>query len=318
MHNIVFLDRKTIPEFISIPTPEFEHHWQAFDKTSPNQVIERAKDATIIITNKVILNRELIEQLPHLQMIAIAATGTNNVDLAYCAEKGIAVSNIRGYADKTVPEHVVAMIFALRRNLLAYHNDIKNQQIWQQCEQFCFFTHPIKDVANSTLGIIGSGSLGSAIKVLATALGMKVLFAERKGATSCREGYLPFEQVLAESDILTLHCPLTESTTNLIDTAEFSQMKPEAILINTGRGGLVNETALVEALKSGIIAGAGVDVFTQEPAPNDNILVQNADLPNLILTPHVAWGSESAITTLVNQLISNITAFVEGKEQNRV
>ena len=147
---------------------------------------------------------------------------------------------------------------------------------------------------------------------------MKVILAERKGATSCRDGYLPFDEVLASADILTLHCPLTENTVNLIDETEFALMKNEALIINTSRGGLVNEEALVTALKKGIIAGAGVDVFTEEPAPNSNPLVQNADLNNLILTPHVAWGSESAITTLVNQLVSNIDAFAEGREQNRV
>ncbi|UTM56962.1 D-2-hydroxyacid dehydrogenase [Photobacterium sp. CCB-ST2H9] len=317
MQQIVFLDRDTIPSQITLPRPAFDHQWQEYPATRPAQVVERLQHATIAVTNKVVLNAETLSQLPQLRMVAIAATGTNNVDLDYCREHGIVVSNIRGYATGSVPEHVIAMLFALRRNLFAYHQDIQ-AGVWQEKKQFCFFTHPIGDVAGSTLGIIGSGSLGQAVAKLASAIGMKVIFAERKGASECREGYLPFTQVLKEADVITLHCPLSEATTNLIAAPELALMKPGSLLINTGRGGLVNETDLVAALQSGHLGGAGCDVFTAEPADLSNPLLAHADLPNLLLTPHVAWGADSAIQTLANQLTENLEAFVAGHPQNRV
>ena len=317
MEQIVFLDRDTIPAHITIPSPSFEHQWAQYPSTSHEQVIERLENATIAITNKVVLDAGTLAKLPKLRMIAIAATGTNNVDLAYCREHGITVSNIRGYAVDSVPEHAVAMMFALRRNLLGYHREIQ-QGIWQEKQQFCFFTHPINDIRGATLGLIGSGGLGQAMATLGRALGMKVIFAERKGAGTCREGYLPFHEVLAQADVLSLHCPLTEETRNLISSDELAQMKDSAIVINTGRGGLVDEQALVDALRKGDIAGAGCDVFTEEPAGDDNPLIANSDLPNLLLTPHVAWGSDSAIQTLANQLIDNINAFTAGEPKNVV
>ncbi len=315
--KVVFLDRATIPSHIHIPHLPFEHQWVEFDSTAPEQVLERIYDATIVITNKVVLDGALLAQLPELKLIAVCATGYNNVDIAACQAQHIALTNIQGYATQSVPEHVVALMFALRRNLLAYHQDIANGE-WQRQGQFCFFTHPINDIAGATLGIVGSGTLGQATARLATALGMNVLFAERQGASQCRSGFVPFEQVLETADVLTLHCPLTEQTRDLIGAAQLAQMKPSAILINTGRGGLVDEQALVDALKQGQIAGAGVDVFTCEPADSNNPLLANGELPNLILTPHVAWGSDSAINKLVAILIDNIAAFARGERHNRI
>lgn len=317
METIVFLDRATIPAHITIPRPEVECQWHEYATTTAQQVIERLQTATIAITNKVILDAQILSQCPKLKMIAVAATGTNNVDLEYCRQHNITVSNIQGYATNSVPEHVLAMMFALKRNLVGYHQDIQ-AGVWQQQQQFCFFSHPITDIAGSTLGIIGKGSLGNAVATLAKALGMTVLFAERKGANECRAGYSPFEVVLQQADVLTLHCPLTEQSHNIIAREEFKLMKSSSILINAGRGGLVDEHALVEALQTQQIAGAGVDVFTQEPADNSNPLIANAHLPNLILTPHVAWGSDSAIQTLAKQLINNIEQFVAGTPQNQV
>ncbi|MBY5948118.1 D-2-hydroxyacid dehydrogenase [Photobacterium rosenbergii] len=317
MEQIVFLDRDTIPAHITIPSPSFEHQWRQYPSTSHEQVIERLENTTIAITNKVVLDADILAKLPKLKMVAIAATGTNNVDLAYCRKHGITVSNIRGYAVDSVPEHAIAMMFALRRNLLGYHQDIQ-QGVWQEKKQFCFFTHPINDIRGATLGLIGSGGLGQAMATLGRALGMKVIFAERKSAETCREGYLPFNEVLAQADVLSLHCPLTSETHNLIGSDELTQMKDSAIVINTGRGGLVDEQALIDALRNGDIAGAGCDVFTEEPAGDDNPLIANSDLPNLLLTPHVAWGSDSAIQTLANQLIDNINAFAAGEPKNVV
>ncbi|CAM2809193.1 D-2-hydroxyacid dehydrogenase [Vibrio neptunius] len=315
--NVVFLDRATIPTYIELPHLPFDHQWIEYDFTSPELVVERLKNAQIVITNKVVLDAAVLRQLPELKLIAVSATGFNNIDIDYCREQNIAVTNVQGYATQSVPEHVVGMIFALKRNLMGYHNDIANGE-WQRNKQFCFFTHPIGDVAGSTLGVVGSGALGQATAALARAVGMQVIYAEHKGANLCRNGYLPFEQVLMMADVLTLHCPLNEQTHHLIGRHELAQMKPGSVLINTGRGGLIDEAALVEALKRGTIAGAGVDVFSQEPADDSNPLLANMNLPNLLLTPHVAWGSDSSIQNLANILMDNINAFHQGREQNRV
>ncbi|WP_070963150.1 D-2-hydroxyacid dehydrogenase [Vibrio sonorensis] len=315
--HIVFLDRATIPGHIDIPRPQNEHTWTEHDLTRPDQVTERLTDATIAITNKVVLDADVLAALPNLKLIAVAATGFNNVDIEYCTQNQIAVANVQGYATQSVPEHVIGMMYALRRNLYGYHQDIANGE-WQRNNQFCFFTHPINDVAGATLGIIGSGALGQSVAKLAQSVGMKVVFAERKGALDCRDGYIPFEQVVRDSDVISLHCPLSQETLNLISTQEFEAMKPTSILINTGRGGLVDEYALVEALSSGQISGAGVDVFTQEPADKSNPLIANMHLPNLLLTPHVAWGSDSSISGLCQILIDNIDAYLSGKERNRL
>ncbi|MDC0611318.1 D-2-hydroxyacid dehydrogenase [Vibrio sp.] len=315
--KVVFVDRATIPEQIVFPELGFEHDWVEYDYTQPEQTYERVVDADIVITNKVVFDRSLLARLPKLKLIAVAATGVNNVDISTCKERNIAVTNVQGYSTRSVPEHVLGMIYALKRNLLGYHQDIADG-VWQKDNQFCFFTHPIGDVADSTLAIIGGGALGQAVAILAQAVGMKVVFAERKNATTCRDGYVPFEQAIREADIVTLHCPLNDETRNLISKSELIAMKSSAILINTGRGGLVDEVALVEALKQGAIAGAGVDVFTQEPADKSNPLIANMAMPNLLLTPHVAWGSDSAITKLVSILFSNIEQFIQGNQQNRV
>ncbi len=315
--KVVFLDRATIPAHIQVPRPDFAHQWVEYDLTSPEQVVERLSDADIVISNKVLLGSQVLAQLPKLRLVAVAATGFNNVDVDYCANNHIAVANVQGYATRSVPEHVIAMLFTLRRNLFGYHQDIAAGE-WQRNKQFCFFTHPIGDIGGSTLGVIGSGALGQATAQLAQALGMNVLFAERKGAIECRVGYVPFEEVLKHSDAITLHCPLNESTRDLIGQAELQIMKPTAILINTGRGGLVDEQAAVDALKTGEISAAGFDVFTQEPAFQSNPLLANMNMPNLLLTPHVAWGSDSAIQRLVDILIENINAFQRGEKVNRL
>ncbi|OEF69833.1 glycerate dehydrogenase [Vibrio splendidus 1F-157] len=315
--KVVFLDRATIPSQIHLKPLSFEHQWVEYDFTSPDQVSERIEGADVVITNKVVLNESNLAQAQQLKLIAVSATGVNNVDVGYCKGNNIAVANVQGYATQSVPEHVIAMLFALKRNLVGYHQDIEAGK-WQKDQQFCFFTHPIQDVAGSTLGLIGSGGLGQATAILAKAIGMNVIFAERKGTDSCREGYLPFDTVLQQADAISLHCPLTEATRDLISERELAIMKPNAVLVNAGRGGLVDEQALVEALKNQEIAGAGMDVFTQEPADNSNPLLANSHLLNLLLTPHVAWGSDSSIQKLSDILIDNIDAFVSGKPQNLV
>ncbi len=314
MENIVFLDRSTLEA--DVRRPAFPHGWAEYPATAPGEIVERLQDATIAITNKVPLRAESLARLPRLRLVAAAATGVNNIDVERCREQGIAVCNIRDYAVHAVPEHVFMMILALRRNVLAYRRDLRAGD-WQRSEQFCLFTHPVHDIHGSTLGIIGHGVLGRAVARLAEAFGMKVLVAERKGAESARPGFTPFERVLGEADVLSLHVPLTDRTRGLISAPDLALMKPSAVLINTARGGIVDEAALLAALKEGRIAGAGLDVLETEPPSQGSPLLDH-DLPNLIVTPHVAWASRQAMQILADQLIDNIEAFVRGEPRHLV
>lgn len=309
--KIVFLDSTAVPPHLPIPRPDFAHEWIEYEYTAPEQTVERMKDADIAVTSKVIFSREVMQQLPKLKLIAVTATGTNNIDLIAAKDLGIAVKNVTGYSSVTVPEHVIGFIFAFKHSLMGWHKD-QLEGRWGQSKQFCYFDYPITDVRNSTLGIIGKGCIGSEVGRLATALGMKVLYAEHRHATACREGYTPFEEVLKQADVVTLHCPLTETTTNLINQETLSLFKPGAFLINTGRGPLVDETALLEALQCGRLGGAALDVLVKEPPVADHPLIVAAKtMPNLIITPHIAWASDSAVTTLVNKVRSNIEEFVK-------
>lgn len=312
--NIVFLDSTVIPKHIPIPRPSFVHTWTEYEHTS-SQTIERAKDADIVITSKVIFDRETLKQLPKLKLIAITATGTNNVDLVAAEEMGIAVRNVTGYSSTTVPEHVMGLIFALKHSLAGWLRD-QTEAKWAESKQFCYFDYPITDVRGSILGVFGKGCLGTEVGRLANAVGMKVLYAEHKDAAVCREGYMPFEEVLRQADIVTLHCPLTETTKNLMNAETLSKMKKGAFLINTGRGSLIDELALVDALKTGHLGGAALDVMVKEPPEKDNPLILAAKtMPNLIITPHIAWASDSAVTTLVGKVIKNIEEFVQQLNQ---
>ncbi|ULH05057.1 D-2-hydroxyacid dehydrogenase [Alcaligenes faecalis] len=316
--RIVFLDRETLSDSVELPQVPFKHELQAYGRTAPDQVAERIADADIVISNKVALRREHLQAAPNLKMIALAATGSDNIDLDAARERGIVVSNIRDYAVRSVPEHVFALIFALRRNICAYRQSVKEGR-WQEAQQFCYFDYPIRDLAGSTLGLIGSGSLGQAVATMGRALGMKVIFAQRRGQTivSNADDRLPFEQVLEQADVLSLHCPLTAETQNMLGMAEFERMAPRRpLLINTARGGLIDNQALEHALRQGWLGGAGIDVCTPEPPPADHILMRLLDLPNYILTPHIGWASQEAMQALANQLIENIVAFHRGQARH--
>ncbi len=309
-HKIVFLDRATLG--VPLRPPNFPHTYVEYDSTTAEQAAERLKEATIVIDNKVPLRAATLARLPKLKLIALAATGSDCVDQDFCRDHGIAVSNIRDYADTTVPEHVLALMFALRRNLIAYDRDIRAGR-WQKADQFCFIDYPIRDIAGSTMGIVGYGALGRSVAVRARALGMTVLIHSRSPA----EGAVDLDTLLRQSDVVSLHCPLTDQTRNLIGAAELAMMKSDAILINTARGGLVDADALAQALRGGVIGGAGIDVLAEEPPRGGNPLL-GLDLPNLIVTPHIAWASGAAMRILADQLIGNIEAFVAGAPRNLV
>jgi glycerate dehydrogenase len=312
MERIVFLERNTIQA--DFRRPNFEHEWIEHPETLADQVVERVHDANIIISNKLSLGEAQLANAPGMKLIAIAATGSDCVDLSYCRARGIAVCNVRGYAVNTVPEHVLMMILALRRNLLAYRADVQ-RGLWNESKQFCLLTHELHDIRDSTLGIIGNGSIGRSMAKLGESVGMRVVIAEHKNSAANREGRISFAETLKRSDVLSLHCPLTEQTRNLIGAAELQMMKPNALLINTARGALVDDAALIGALQRGDIAGAGVDVLREEP-PRDGSLLLDVDLPNLIVTPHVAWASREAVQILADQVIDNIEAFIAGRPQN--
>ncbi len=303
--RVVFLDRSTLPAGTELREFAFPHELVVYGNTPASAVAERIADAEVVITNKVPIGRTALEAAKKLRVIGVAATGFDNIDVDACNEKGVTVSNIRNYATSTVPEHTFALILALRRSLLDYRDSVRAGR-WQDSGQFCYFDHPIKDLSGAVLGIVGDGALGQAVGALGRAFGMEVRFSAYKGTRGMGPLYTPFEEIMRSSDIITLHSPLTPSTRNMIGAAEFGLMERRPLLINTARGGLVDETALVDALRSGRISGAGFDVVTVEPPRDDHPFAQARDLPNFILTPHVAWASEQATQTLADQLIENI------------
>ena len=311
MERIVFLERDTLT--VEPRRPSFGHEWRDYGSTRPEEVFERLKGATVAVVNKAPLRAEVLERLPDLKLVAVVATGTDNIDLEFCRARGIEVRNVRGYASETLPEHVLMLALALSRNLPGLREDVR-AGLWQRSEQFCLHTRAIRDLHGSALGIVGYGTLGRGVERLARAFGMEVLISERKGASGLREGRTSFGEVLRGSDVLTLHAPLNAETRDMIGREELSLMKPAALLINCARGGLVDESALAEALREGRLGGAGVDVLSTEPPAAGNPLL-DPDLPNLIVTPHVAWAGRRAQQALADRLVDNIEAFVQGRKQ---
>src|SRR2546421_4586820 len=248
MEHIVFLERKTVQA--NFRRPDFDHEWIEYGESLQEQVLDRLRSATIVISNKLSLREHDLSQLPDLKLIAIAATGFDCVDLDYCRSHDIAVCNVRGYAANSVAEHVLMLMLALRRNLVAYREDVQAGK-WQQSRQFCLYTHPLHDLRGSTIGVIGYGAIGKAVERLCESIGMLVLISEHEDAVTTREGRTSFIETLKQSDVITLHCPLTDETRNLFGRAEFELMKPDALFINTARGALVEEGALIDALQNG-------------------------------------------------------------------
>jgi glycerate dehydrogenase len=312
--HIVFLDRGTLPSAMRAPALPLK--WLEYESTAREQIVERLAHAEVAISNKVPLMAPELAQLPRLKLIAVAATGTNNVDLDHCRAHGIAVCNVSGYSTHSVAEHVFALLLALRRQILPYHADIL-AGAWQRSAHFALLSHHLHDLDGSTLGIFGYGHIGQAVARIAAAFGMGVLVAEHKGATAIRAGRVPFGQMLEASDAITLHCPLTPETRNLIAEPELRSMKPSAILLNLARGSVVDEAALARALREKWIAGAGVDVLADEPPRADNPLLEMVGA-NCIVTPHVAWASQQSLARLAEEIVLNIEAFYRGEPRNRI
>lgn len=314
MHDIVFLDRDSL--IATIRPPSFAHRWRDYPATAPDEVVARLQGAAIAVTNKVPIRADALARLPDLKMIAVAATGTDNVDLAACRARGIVVANIRDYSLVSVPEHCFALMLAVRRNLRAYVADVEAGQ-WERSTRFCLLDHPVSDLAGSRLGIVGYGALGKRVAQIGRAFGMRVAATSRSPIEDPDVPALPLAELLATSDVVSLHLPLSDATRHLIGAAELASMKKSAILINTARGGLVDEAALAAALRDGTIAGAGFDVLSKEPPVPDNPLLQ-LRLPNFVLTPHVAWASGGAMQTLADMLVDNLEAWAAGTPRNVV
>ncbi|WP_288378375.1 D-2-hydroxyacid dehydrogenase [uncultured Massilia sp.] len=313
MHRIVFLDRDSLQARLrDLPFP---HDWVNYAGTREDEVVARLQGATVAVSNKVPLRAAALEQLPDLKMVAIAATGTDNVDLEACRARGIVVSNIRDYSVVSVPEHTFALILALRRNLRAYMADVEAGR-WERSSRFCLLDHPIGDLAGERLGIVGYGALGRKVAQLGRAFGMEVVASTRSPLADGDAPRLPLDELLATSSVVSLHLPLTSDTRHMLGARELGLMKPGAILINTARGGLVDEAALADVLATGAIA-AGFDVLSKEPPAPDNPLL-GLRLPNFILTPHVAWASGGAMQTLADRLVDNIAAWAAGQPRNVV
>lgn len=289
--------------------------WQWYEYTQPEEIAQRIQGADVVVTNKCVLDRATMMQASDLKLIAIAATGTNVVDLDAASELGITVCNVRDYATRSVAQHVMTMTLNLV-TAQPFYIDRVRQGEWSESRQFSLHDQTIRELADLQMGIIGFGVLGKAVAKLARSLGMNVLVAEHRGRNP-RPDRLMFEHVLAAADVISLHCPLNEETRGLFDRRMLRSMKDGAILINTARGGIVVEKDLADALRAGEIAAAGVDTLSVEPPPADHVLLA-ADIPNLIVTPHNAWASRSARQACIDQLALEISAFNRGQPINRV
>ena len=313
----VFLDRDSLDlgDLDLSPLEATLPEWRLYPSTAPDTVAERIAPAQVVVVNKVVLDRTLLRGATNLKLVCVAATGTNNVDLDTCRELGIPVCNITAYGTPAVAQHVMLLILALATRFLDYQHDVRAGR-WQEADQFCLMNRPIRELAGQTLGIVGYGELGQAVARLAEAFGMTVLLAQRPGGKP-QAGRLPLAELLPQVDVLTLHCPLSSETHNLIGERELGVMKRSALLINAARGGIVDEAALAQALRKGIIGGAGVDTLTAEPPREGNPLL-DPDIPNLIVTPHNAWAAREARQRLTDLLTLNVRSFLDGNLRNRV
>ena len=306
----VFLDASTLGDDVTLaPIEAVTGPITCHDRTPPEQVVGRLEGFDTVLVNKVVLGREHFEACPQLKTIAVVATGLNNIDLQAARDHDIQVLNVTRYGRSTVAQHTMALILALATRLLDYDRDVRRGE-WGRSEMFCLMHHPIMELEGKTLGIIGYGDLGQGVAERAKAFGMNILLGCRPGQAAGEvDGYprLPLAELLPRVDVLSLHCLLTDNTRHLIGREELARMKDSALIINTSRGGLVDEQALAEALRAETIGGAGFDVLTEEPPRNGNPLLAD-DIPNLIVTPHSAWASREARQRIVEITAKNLAA----------
>ncbi|HHJ34203.1 MAG TPA: D-2-hydroxyacid dehydrogenase [Gammaproteobacteria bacterium] len=315
----LFLDRPSLyPDDLDFSALNDVAHWQDFDSAS--DIKHCLSETEIIVSNKVLIDAAVIGDAPRLRLICIAATGVNNVDIDVARQRGIVVCNVRAYATSSVAQHVFSLILSLGRKLFSYREAVIRGR-WSQSPFFCDFEEPIHELDGKTIGIVGFGDLGQAVAKIARCFGMRILIAHSHNAES-RVGESDFQaarvampELLAESDIISLHCPLTDDNRHLIGAEALSIMRPDAILINTARGGLIDERALLSALEDKQIAAAALDVLEEEP-PSGNHPLINYHADNLIITPHVAWASQQSRQRLVNEIAKNIEAYSSAQKRN--
>jgi len=310
----LFLDKASLyPEDLDFSLLADVADWQWFDNANPDDIAVSLERAEIIVTNKRLLDGGALKLCNNLKLICVAATGVNNVDVAAASERGVKVCNVRAYATASVAQHVFSLILSLNRHLFSYNESFINGD-WAHSDYFCHFGLPISDLENKILGIVGYGELGQSVAEIAKSFGMQVLIAKRDESDT-REGRVDLSFLLKTSDVVSLHCPLTADNYHMIDVDELVMMKSDAIIINTARGGLINESALLSALEAKSIAGAGLDVLEEEP-PSANHALLSYDEKNLIVTPHIAWASRESRQRLIDEVAKNIEAFKHGQARN--
>ncbi len=314
--NIVYLDGYTLnPGDLSWQPLEKLGELKVYDRTSADKLLERASEADIVLTNKVVLSQETLQSLPRLKYIGVTATGYNNVDLNAARRQGITVTNVKGYSTPAVAQHTFSLLLALT-NHTELHSQSVRQGDWVSAPDWCYWKTPLVELAGKTMGLIGLGDIGTQVARIALAFGMRVL-AHRKSKASAGDGIelVELEQLFRESDVVSLHCPLTSETSEIINKQSLALMKPEAYLINTGRGGLLNEKEVAAALNDGKLAGAALDVLSTEPPSADNPLLSAT---NCLVTPHIAWALYESRTRLLELAAENIAAFMKGDPINVV
>ncbi len=315
----VFLDFATMGADDLDPSPltDLLPDLQFFDVTPEELTTERIRDAEFVFTNKIRFNDEALDSAKSLRFIGLTATGTDNVDLSGADKYGVAVCNIRAYCTQSVVEHVFGVLLNFTHNISRFAEIVRNGE-WQESDEFCMLRYPIRELSGMTLGIVGHGALGRGVAKAAREFGMTVLIARRPGMSAKHDdGRTDFREMLGRADVITLHCPLSDDTKNLFGEEEFRLMKPDAILINTARGGLIDSAALAAALGNGEIGAAAIDVLPQEPPAEGDPLL-DYDGTNLIVTPHVAWATKEARQSAINELAANVEAFLRGEKRNRV
>lgn len=319
--DTVFLDRASLDrgDLDLAALEQAAERMTYFEQTRPGEVVERIRPVQAVITNKVVLDADAIAAASRLKAILVAATGVNNVDVEAARRAGITVMNCRAYGTDAVAQHTILLMLCLLTSHHAYAQDVRGGE-WSRSSFFCLLGHPIREAAGKTLGIVGYGTLGRRVAELAEAFGMRVRVSERPGGGAAEAGgrprRVPFEQLAEEADVLSLHCPLTPETEGLINADVLARMASDAVLVNTARGGLVREQDLLDALRAGAIAGAAVDVVSEEPPPADHALVEAyaaGTAPNLLVTPHCAWGSREARQRVVDQLAEGLVAYQRGE-----
>lgn len=313
----VFLDYATVGPGLDLrPLTDLLPALEVFDATSDAEIPTRIRDSEFVFANKIQLSDSLLQSADKLRFIGLTATGVDNIDLQSASTHGVAVCNIRGYCTQSVTEHVFGVLLTLTHSLNQYAAAVK-AGAWQQSADFCMLDYPVRELSAMTMGIIGYGELGKGVARLARELGMQVLVSVRPGMDTVPDGRVPFDELLRRSDVISLHCPLTEQTNGLFGREEFRRMKPGSILINTARGALIDSAALVEALQNGQLGGAAVDVLPKEPpVDGDPLLDYGGD--NLIVTPHIAWATNESRQGAINELAANVAAFLDGQERNRI